>query len=1142
MKNKLNKILLITSTILVIVILILALFASINREGYLSNFQLNKDLSKKNAYYYDFRLKYYSKIFRNSDIYGVVFDIPQFAYVGKNLIEFKNITFDKKGSSPFCNFISTRELQYDDKIQGINYKLKLKIPIWLVFIIVVTYILFNYKLIIDIFKEKKEIIIKVSKISSVSILAILVLLFILGQLNHKASLEDLELIAESEAGYVYRARVVGKGLFSDNVIYKYNSKLQLKNKPDYIKNYGYNANLKLVNHKNKNGSIYNNPDKTVTISNNNNYYSILGYDIEPSVGEKYIFTLEAKKIGDVSGNIKYQLDDINQNIVVSSTDKMTDEYKEYTSTLYIKDAKKSIKPVIRLHYPVGTINVKYLNIQQVSDNLYLKSGNTIIFTSSKKINDKILTGNIIFKLNPNNIFIFILIISIIYLLKNVIDFCINKIIDIINYFGIYLNKSFYDNIIINQNTHNEKTNCIIYILFLLFPIISLTYISIAKSIPYYYWIDSTEFFGRDILLSYLGIPPGHLLYPNMIPLILYKYIFLPIGYFFNIISSVDLTNFQNSLNPYLYLIEIIEYVRNINILILLIFMILMYINFIKIFNIEKITNNKLFIYIYYLSLFIISCMSSFIASPIIYQMIIIRYDTIGLLLISISLYFTILSSETNTCYDRKHILYIILSSICAGGAVLSKLQFGSWMICIFIIYIILNINKFYNKDLININFKKTSYIISLFTIIFIFINIIVYNLFVNKKIIETIWLNRINPEIVLYILTSISVFFIALSVLAILIAYNKIKANEYIKIFFNNAIYYIVFSFSPMILSLLLPKGIDMLCNAWIFTYGGGNILAALTYNIRYIKEAQKILMLLVISGIFSISIIILSIRFYKKIINKILSNIVLIRTLLSILLIIISFIFIKALRSESTIKDAIISYTILYASILIVFRNIILYLKYDKIKNTLIIIFIIISSIISLKYIINIHNNNIAYASHHKNDNESYYNLEHWKQRGINGWIGNYKDSYIMGNLFTNRYSNAEIWNGVFFWSRNIQNTKKLLKQVIVNNNNVYNTSVAEKGALINRTADYISQVDNNIKGGIILPVYNAATVYVRSDYDFYFISNIEYNDKNLKLTNYNFYVNNSKYFVYLIKSDVKLTNFGNGFILINDKLVKKL
>ena len=468
MKNKLNRILLIISFSAIILTLLLAILGSVNRIGYLSEFKLNKDLSKKNAYYYDFRLKYYSKIFRNSDIYDVVFNVPQFAYVGKNLIEFKNITFDKKGSSPFGNFISTRELQYDDKIQGINYKLKLKPYLIIIGLLAFIYILFNHKLIFKISKDKKELILKISKISSISILAVLVLLFILGKLNHKASLEDLELIAESEAGYVYRARVASKGLFSDNSIYKYNNILKFENKPDYIKNYGYNLNLKLGNHKSKNGLIYNNPDKTITISNYNNYYSMLGYDIEPSVGEKYVFTLEAKKIGDISGNIRYQLDDINYDIVVPNTDKMTDEYKEYISTLNIKDAKKSVKPVMRVFYPLGTINVKYLNIKQVSDNLYLKPGNSIIFTSSKKIDDtNIIKIQYTLKIK-NIIYIYTLIIAVfLYFLYNLLYF----IDQIINSLKIY----------INFITINKKTAIPILIISSVF-IISLLSLTILGSI------------------------------------------------------------------------------------------------------------------------------------------------------------------------------------------------------------------------------------------------------------------------------------------------------------------------------------------------------------------------------------------------------------------------------------------------------------------------------------------------------------------------------------------------------------------------------------------------------------------------------------------------------------------------------------
>ena len=93
MKNKINKILLIISSVLVVSILFLAILGSIERIGYLSEFKLDKSLSKKNAYFYNFRIKYYSKIFRNSDLYNVDFQIPKSEYINGKIVSFKNINF-----------------------------------------------------------------------------------------------------------------------------------------------------------------------------------------------------------------------------------------------------------------------------------------------------------------------------------------------------------------------------------------------------------------------------------------------------------------------------------------------------------------------------------------------------------------------------------------------------------------------------------------------------------------------------------------------------------------------------------------------------------------------------------------------------------------------------------------------------------------------------------------------------------------------------------------------------------------------------------------------------------------------------------------------------------------------------------------
>ena len=77
---------------------------------------------------------------------------------------------------------------------------------------------------------------------------------------------------------------------------------------------------------------------------------------------------------------------------------------------------------------------------------------------------------------------------------------------------------------------------------------------------------------------------------------------------------------------------------------------------------------------------------------------------------------------------------------------------------------------------------------------------------------------------------------------------------------------------------------------------------------------------------------------------------------------------------------------------------------------------------------------------------------------------------------------------------------------------------------------------------------------INLRPDYDFYFISDIEYKkeDERIIFTDYDFYINNKKYFVYILTlkqweegyngdyNFKKGEDFNRGFILISDKLVK--
>ena len=146
MKNKslFNKISLIISIIILFLILILSILSSFNRVGYLSDFKLIS--SKNNIYTYDFRIKYHSKVFRNSDIYGVYIN-------SKNIINanryIRKITINEAGS-PFGKLESNKKI--NGNIDNIVYTLKLKKSI-IILSLVLVMILLLHSLILDFFKR-----------------------------------------------------------------------------------------------------------------------------------------------------------------------------------------------------------------------------------------------------------------------------------------------------------------------------------------------------------------------------------------------------------------------------------------------------------------------------------------------------------------------------------------------------------------------------------------------------------------------------------------------------------------------------------------------------------------------------------------------------------------------------------------------------------------------------------------------------------------------------------------------------------------------------------------------------------------------------------------------------------------------------
>ncbi|MEI0794678.1 hypothetical protein R4L75_01940 [Brachyspira pilosicoli] len=184
-KNIFLKIYIVFVIILAISIIVLYVLGKKERIGYLSDFEINVDKTleingldleetKKlftidnkldntaitnyiftntsiTNYNYDFRMKYYSKIFTHSDIYGVypnLNNLPKYIQSAK--------MWDNNGT-PFGNFVSTKMLNFE-KIDNINYVLKVKNIFYInIFALILIYIFIKIKDKIQLFMKKLKI-------------------------------------------------------------------------------------------------------------------------------------------------------------------------------------------------------------------------------------------------------------------------------------------------------------------------------------------------------------------------------------------------------------------------------------------------------------------------------------------------------------------------------------------------------------------------------------------------------------------------------------------------------------------------------------------------------------------------------------------------------------------------------------------------------------------------------------------------------------------------------------------------------------------------------------------------------------------------------------------------------------------------
>ena len=498
--------------LIIIIIILMSLMANIERQGYLSEFDLVEIYNDNNIY--DARIKYNSSIFRNSDIFSV--------YVNTNKLPDNIILIPQESGSPFYQILVSKDTVLNENID-IFYKLKLKGSVYIIAILLC--LLF---VILIFFQQLKHIIFnfklyyfKGYLLFYIIILSIFLILLFISNIERTSAIVRLEEIAHTKSGYVYKGFLSDDKLLFSGLFNYRNGSIDFVEQPSYIRKGYYIEFLELPAwYDTNNANIYFSNDSL--IFSNAYTYNAFNYEVPISVGEHYQLDLSLKVLQILSNDmLKWDISDSRNFEYISIGNFISNEYfvseyvtniyinKEYStniltneyitsdisiqlnSTVEIKEENIESKYSKRLHinFPHSSlIEVNNIKLSQLDNQLFAKSDNSIVFTSDKKLN--ILLENIQIKhkisLNHNSTVLFIILTLIMFIV-----ICIKFRLYIFNIYNkLYQNE--YGKIIIDN----------IYIIIILVIIILGIYLRVSYR-PCWIW-DTMNYIANGMYMITLG--------------------------------------------------------------------------------------------------------------------------------------------------------------------------------------------------------------------------------------------------------------------------------------------------------------------------------------------------------------------------------------------------------------------------------------------------------------------------------------------------------------------------------------------------------------------------------------------------------------------------------------------------------------
>jgi hypothetical protein len=199
----------------------------------------------------------------------------------------------------------------------------------------------------------------------------------------------------------------------------------------------------------------------------------------------------------------------------------------------------------------------------------------------------------------------------------------------------------------------------------LIPIAAWVYAAIASPYPYHATWDSSQVYTLDAMIAGAGQVPDHLFHPNMVPLVLYRHVFLPLGKLFGWISISSITELEAASNPYLAFAETAQYLIQLGVLFALVFLTFTYLTVFELLRPQLDALRGRAAWLLAVTLAAVALASR--NAP--FMLVWVRHETIGIALWSVATYCTVRAARAPTA--RR---FVVLAGLFSGAAVLSKVQ------------------------------------------------------------------------------------------------------------------------------------------------------------------------------------------------------------------------------------------------------------------------------------------------------------------------------------------------------------------------------------------------------------------------------------------------------------------------------------